>query len=47
MVVRVNFAQQTRDDTRRQKLVRNAVRTAGVAEVGDLVNRKRYQVPMG
>lgn len=41
------FANPGRPSTRRQKLVRNAVRTAGVAEVGDLVNRKRYQVLMG
>ncbi|WP_104565840.1 phage minor head protein [Ralstonia mannitolilytica] len=47
VVVRVDFAQQTRDDGGRQKMPRNAVRTAGLVEAGDLANGKRYSVLAG
>jgi len=47
VVIRVDYAQQTRDKQGREKLVRNAVRTAGLAEKGDLANSGRYQVLMG
>ena len=47
VVVRVDFAQQTRDDSGRQKGARNAVRTAGLVEAADLANGKRYTVLTG